>query len=65
MPRNAILFLDADNKVIAYLELCFSCKHFRSSDKRLSIGEYCGTKYDMLKSIFGSNGIKYGISEIE
>ena len=63
--KNAILFLDADNKIIAYLELCFSCKHFRSNDKRFSIGEYCGTKYDMLKSIFESNGIKYGISEIE
>ena len=65
IPRNAVLFLDVDNKIIAYLELCFSCKHFRSSDKRFSIGEYCDTKYDMLKSIFESNGIKYGISEIE
>lgn len=65
IPRNAILFLDADNRIIAYLELCFSCKHFRSSDKKFSIGEYCGTKYDMLKSIFERSGIKYGISEIE
>jgi hypothetical protein len=65
IPRNAVLFLDADNKIIAYLEICFSCRHFRSSDKRLSIGEYCNTKYDMLKSIFENSGIKYGISEIE
>ncbi|MBF4466889.1 hypothetical protein [Flavobacterium sp. LC2016-12] len=65
MPRNAVLFLDADNRIIGYLEICFSCKHFRSSDKRLSIGEYCSTKYDMLKSIFENVNIKYGISEIE
>jgi hypothetical protein len=65
IPRNAILFLDADNRIIAYLELCFSCKHFRSSDKKISIGEYCSTKYEMLKSVFESSGIKYGISEID
>lgn len=65
IPRNAVLFLDADNRIIAYLELCFSCKHFRSSDKRFSISEYCDTKYDMLKTVFENSGIKYGISEIK
>ncbi|KAF2515282.1 hypothetical protein [Flavobacterium foetidum] len=62
MPRNAVLFLDANNKIIAYLEICFGCDNYRSSDKRLNIGEYCNTKYKMLKSIFENSSIKYGIS---
>ncbi|WP_289665184.1 hypothetical protein [Flavobacterium panacagri] len=65
MPRNAILFLDSNNKIIAYLEICFGCDHYKSSDKRLNIGEYCTTKYDMLKSIFEESNIKYGISIVD
>lgn len=65
MPRNAIMFLDSNNRIVAYLEICFGCNNYKSSDKRFSIGEYCNEKYDMLKSIFADSNIKYGISIVE
>ncbi|MBE8725713.1 hypothetical protein C4F50_12225 [Flavobacterium sp. KB82] len=64
-PRNAIFFLDAENHIIAYIELCFGCNKYRSSDKRLSLGDYCTEKYDMIKAIFEKSHIVYGISTIK
>ncbi|OXB04428.1 hypothetical protein [Flavobacterium pectinovorum] len=65
MPRNAIFFLDDNNTIIAWLELCFGCDNYRTSDKKLTIGEYCDQKYDMLKSIFKEAKIQYGITITE
>ncbi|MGC4041802.1 MAG: hypothetical protein QM710_13730 [Flavobacterium sp.] len=65
MPRNAILFLDNNNVIIAYLEFCFSCDGFRTSSKDFGIGEYCSEKYEMIKAIFKESEIVYGITETE
>lgn len=65
MPRNAIFFLDKNNVIVAYLELCFGCNNYRSSNERLTIGEYCDKKYDMLKAIFASSKIEFGITTEE
>ncbi|MFD1604045.1 hypothetical protein ACFSJW_08940 [Flavobacterium artemisiae] len=64
-PRNAIFFLDAENHIMAYIEICFGCNKYRTSDKQFSLGDFCNEKYDMLKAIFEKSGIKYGISVIE
>lgn len=64
-PRNAIFFLDAENHIMAYIEICFGCNKYRTSDKRFSLGDFCNEKYDMLKAIFEKSNIKYGISVIE
>jgi hypothetical protein len=64
-PRNAIIFLDINNKIIGFIEICFGCNHLRTSDKRIDIGDYCTRKYDLLKDIFRESGIKYGITEVE
>ncbi|MCL9810067.1 hypothetical protein [Flavobacterium luminosum] len=64
-PRNAFIFLDKDNKVLGFIEICFGCNHLRTSDKRIDIGDYCEQKYDLLKGIFRESGIKYGITEVE
>ena len=65
MPRNVIFFMDENNIIIAWLELCFGCDNYRTSDKKLTIGEYCDQKYDMLKSIFKEAKIQYGITITE
>lgn len=60
-PRNAIIFINKDNKVIAFIEICFACQHIRSSDQKIGFGEYCEQKYDLVKEIFKESGIKYGV----
>jgi hypothetical protein len=64
-PRNAIIFLDNNNKILGFIEICFGCNHLRTSDKRIDIGDYCEQKYDLIKDIFRESGIKYGITEVE
>ena len=64
-PRNAIIFLDNNNKVLGFIEICFGCNHLRTSDKRIDIGDYCEQKYDLIKNIFRECGIRYGITEVE
>jgi hypothetical protein len=64
MPRNAIFFLDKNNIIIAYIEICFECEAIRTSDKELYLGEYCSDKYNLIKSIFKENNINYGVTEV-
>lgn len=64
-PRNAIIFLDSNNIIISYIEICFGCNHFRSSSTELSLGKDCTEKYEMIKSIFKECKIEYGISRKE
>lgn len=64
-PRNAFIFLDRNDKVLGFIEICFGCDHLRTSDKRIDIGDYCEQKYELLKDIFRESGIKYGITEVE
>ncbi|OXA81938.1 hypothetical protein B0A58_01025 [Flavobacterium branchiophilum NBRC 15030 = ATCC 35035] len=64
-PRNAILFLDKNKIIIGYIEICFSCKHLRSSNVNINFGTYCKQKFDIIKKIFEESGIKYGITEEE
>lgn len=63
LPRNAILFLDENDKTLAYIELCFECKGNRLSSDKVEAGEFCTQKYDLIKNFFAKQGIKYGISE--
>ncbi|WP_264559330.1 hypothetical protein [Flavobacterium sp. N2270] len=63
MPRNAIFFLDKNNIIISYIEICFECEAIRTSETKLNLGEYCSEKYDLIKSIFQEKNIKYGITE--
>lgn len=65
MPRNAILFYDNENKLIGFIEVCFECKNYRTTDKRITLGEECTQKFDMLKEFFVECGIKFGTIEKE
>jgi len=62
-PRNAILFRDSNGKVIAFIEICFLCGSTRESSNKISLGEMCEQKLDMLKALFKQVGIKYGIDK--
>lgn len=62
MPRNAIIFLDKNQKILGYIEICFECLNYRTSDEALTIGSYCSEKYDLIKAVFKESGITYGIT---
>ncbi|MFT3704910.1 MAG: hypothetical protein QM802_21265 [Agriterribacter sp.] len=62
-PRNAILFLDKDNKVFEFIEICFECEQTRTSSEKLSLGTDCNQKFLLIKDFFKSTGIQYGVSD--
>ena len=64
-PRNAILFIDSSGKVFEYLEICFACHRMKKSSSKVHFGEFCETKYDILKAFLSNAGITYGTAEQE
>jgi hypothetical protein len=68
IPRNAILFLDSEEKVIAHTEICFECRRYYSDwdentfDSLVGV-EACDDVFIILKHFFKNTGIKYGITE--
>ena len=62
-PRNAILFLDNKGKVIDFIEICFECRKTSESSDKVSLGEMCDQKFEMLFKLFKKVGIEYGITK--
>lgn len=67
MPRNAILFLDSEDEVIAHTEICFECYKYNSDwsdafDSLVGV-EACNDVFKILKYFFSTAGIKYGTTE--
>jgi hypothetical protein len=62
-PRNAILFLDENEKVFDFIEICFSCLHMRNFSKKFNVENECDHKINMIKEFFRSAGIKHGVVE--
>lgn len=68
-PRNAILFLDSNNTVISYFEICFECHQFSQlpMDKTIinmntiSNLPEAVKMLDLIREFMKSCGIKYGI----
>jgi hypothetical protein len=56
------LFLDSNNKVTEFIEICFECRRTTESSDKVSVGEMCEQKLDMLYNLFKSVGIEYGIT---
>ncbi len=63
IPRNAILFLTCSGKVIEFIEICFECQGTRESSKKVSLGEMCDSKLDLVMSLFRKTGIVYGMGK--
>jgi len=59
-PRNALIILNSDDKVIDYLEICFECKQNNSKSERFNIGIICNQKYELFSNYFKSIGVSYG-----
>lgn len=71
-PRNAILFLDANEKILSYVEVCFECHQFYQLPQEtivnfnlLSQLQESIKMIDLIKEFFKTNGIKYGVLERE
>lgn len=63
MPRNAILFFDDNDKLFEFVEICFECSRYRTSDDDVHLNNNCAEKLYLLKEQFAKAGIKYGIEK--
>lgn len=61
-PRNAILFSDESGKIFEYIEICFECHRTVTSSDKVQDGITCDQKFELLKSYFAKQGIKYGVT---
>lgn|GEM_PF-5409537 len=55
--KNAIVFVDKDNKPFEYIVFSFDCDEVEFSSEKVSYGDECTTKRDLLKQFFIANGI--------
>lgn len=69
-PRNAILFLDENDKIISYIEVCFECNQFYQMPKEtitdfniLCKVEECSHMIGFFKDFFKKAGIKQGVEQ--
>lgn len=69
-PRNAILFYDEFDKIIATTNICFQCSQYYSNWKEnifefdgFSKEKSCYESISTLKNFLKTAGIKYGITE--
>lgn len=58
MPNNAILFLDKDDNLLEFIEICFDCDQFRTSNEEITLGDKCMQKMNLLDDFFLKSGIK-------
>jgi len=63
MPHNAILFIDKDGKTFAYIDICFLCEKAEMSSKRISLGDMCNGKFELIRIFFEQAGIEYGVTK--
>ncbi|MBO9675935.1 MAG: hypothetical protein J7577_21000 [Sphingobacteriaceae bacterium] len=63
-PRNAIAFLDENGLITEYIEICFECQRSKVSSEKISIGELCENKFELIRKYFHTIGIKYGTTNI-
>ncbi|MEA5140706.1 hypothetical protein [Arcicella rigui] len=64
-PRNAILFLDNNGEIVDFIEICFECHKARTSSDKISLGDMCDQKLNMLFDLFKKVGIEYSITGIK
>ena len=57
-PRNAILFLDSNNNIISYMEICFECRKIKMSSVVLKQKYICDFLLSDLETFFNKVGIK-------
>jgi hypothetical protein len=60
-PHNAILFVDRKGHTFAFIEICFECMGKRESSSKIKFGEFCETKFELIKNYFGAVGVKTAV----
>ena len=63
-PRNAILFYDRNDTLIAYIEICFECYRLRTSSEKVFLEKMCDKTYRGIQDFFLKHGIKTSIYDI-
>jgi|SRR5690554_358193 len=63
MPRNAILYFNEDGELFEFIEICFECNRYRTSNDNINLDYNCGEKLNLLQNLFAKVGIKYGVEE--
>jgi hypothetical protein len=58
--KNAIVFVDQNEKPFEYIELFFGCDQIEFSSKEIEYGDDCTNKLELIKQFFISNGIDVG-----
>jgi hypothetical protein len=59
-PRNAIVFYDKSNEIIAVIEICFECEKMQFFPKTFELDYDCTDKFELFRKFFLQNRIKYG-----
>jgi hypothetical protein len=59
-PRNAVLFMDKNDRVLEYINICFECHQIEYSSDKIKRTDFCKQKFDLMKSYFLARGIKIG-----
>lgn len=62
-PRNGIVFMDKDQRIIGYIEMCFECLKFKSEPSTITICTLFPDEFKMLKRFFREAGIMYGTND--
>ena len=63
-PRNAIIFLDKEEKPIGFIEICFECARMNGSMpvlQEMAETRLCIIKLTRMEQLFGSVGIHFGV----
>ena len=63
-PRHALLFLDNDEKIIAWIEICFQCSQMKVSYEAaedVPFDTRCKERRDAIKAFLRKIGIVYGL----
>jgi hypothetical protein len=55
--KNAIVFIDGNDKPFEYILLYFGCNQYSYSSDKVKDGDYCAGKFDLLKQHFAAKGI--------
>jgi len=58
--KNAIVFLDEKGNPFEYIAFAFDCYKIEFSSQKISYGDECTTKRELLEQFFISNGIETG-----
>jgi hypothetical protein len=62
-PRNAIIFLDAEDRPFAFIELCFQCGHYASYPENRFKIHMCEDKIWELRAFLRREGILYATGD--